>query len=230
MHQCKPHISSSPAANRYGRPGCAPWPPRCLWDWWCRRVTLPRNALLMKIHSCLRLLHVPADIWQLTHNEIRLQSKAAWHFSRGGFYSLTQPIVSALVVLKVAHGQSVGGDFLRALGERLDDVQARAGAELLILGGQTGTDGHRWGKSSFFFLYPSTHLHLNTATTETWCITMWSEFSLTKNRVTSWSASGARPLMKNSVWKLDSVQKEEKKKRWILDSRLTSINQFNDLK
>lgn len=40
--------------------------------------------------------------------------------------------------------------------------------------------------------------------------TMWSEFSFTKYRVTSWSASGARPQMKNSVSNAETKQNRMK--------------------
>lgn len=54
-------------------------------------------------------------------------------FPQGGSDSLTQTVVSALVVLEVAHGQSVRRDLLAALGQRLDDVEPRPRTELLIL-------------------------------------------------------------------------------------------------
>lgn len=52
---------------------------------------------------------------------------------RAVFRVPTEAVVSALVVLEVAHGQRVRGDLLAALGERLDDVETRPRAELLIL-------------------------------------------------------------------------------------------------
>lgn len=55
------------------------------------------------------------------------------------FYSLTQAVVSALVVLEVAHSQRIRGDLLAALGERLDDVETRPRAKLLILHALTNT-------------------------------------------------------------------------------------------
>ena len=45
---------------------------------------------------------------------------------------------------------------------------------------------------------------------------MWSEFSFTKNRVTSWSASGARPLMKNSVSNADTGTETEQQRLKVI--------------
>lgn len=58
------------------------------------------------------------------------------------FYSLTEPVVSALVVLEVAHSQRVGGDLLAALRERLDDVEPGPRTKLLVLQTHKHTNTH----------------------------------------------------------------------------------------
>lgn len=52
---------------------------------------------------------------------------------RAVFYSPTEPVVSALVVLEVAHSQRVRRDLLAALGECLDDVKTGPRTKLLVL-------------------------------------------------------------------------------------------------
>lgn len=55
------------------------------------------------------------------------------HLSGSRFYGLTEAVVSAFIFSEEANSQSVGGDLLEALGERLDDVEARPCFKLLIL-------------------------------------------------------------------------------------------------
>lgn len=77
-------------------------------------------------------LQVTFGCW--SHNEIRRAAKRWVTFpDRRCFYGLTQAVVSALVVLEVAHSQCVRRNLLAALWEGLDNVEARPRTEFLVL-------------------------------------------------------------------------------------------------
>lgn len=96
----------------------------------------------------LRIVHYSWHLISRCIMRSERSKRAAWHFSQGCFYSLTQAVVSALIVLEVAHSQRIWGDLLTALRERLDDVQPRPSTKLLVLRAHANT--HTRDECKFF--------------------------------------------------------------------------------